>query len=82
MFFFAGQIETPTGYEITLQKQGTYTLFGGDVETLTMDVRFETNERLHIKVNKWSLDHAVLTEVAGFRIKCKCAVHCCAFVEI
>ena len=54
-FVFADQVETPTGYEITLQKQGTYTLFGGDVETLTMDVRFETNERLHIKVNKWSL---------------------------
>ncbi|XP_072039745.1 sucrase-isomaltase, intestinal-like [Amphiura filiformis] len=44
------QEDTATGYKITLQKQGTYTLFGGDVETLTMDVHFETNGRLHIKI--------------------------------
>uniref|UniRef100_H2YDG2 P-type domain-containing protein n=1 Tax=Ciona savignyi TaxID=51511 RepID=H2YDG2_CIOSA len=37
------------GYRITLAKIHTTTLFGDDVDTVTLDVSFDTEARLHIK---------------------------------
>lgn len=43
--------KTQTGYLLRLVKQGHPGPYGKDVENLTVDVRFETRERLHFKVS-------------------------------
>uniref|UniRef100_H2YDF7 P-type domain-containing protein n=1 Tax=Ciona savignyi TaxID=51511 RepID=H2YDF7_CIOSA len=43
------EVSLPNGYRITLAKIHTTTLFGDDVDTVTLDVSFDTEARLHIK---------------------------------
>lgn len=43
--------KTQTGYLLRLVKQGHPGPYGKDIENLTVDVRFETRERLHFKVS-------------------------------
>ncbi|KAM7452410.1 hypothetical protein ABFA07_000090 [Porites harrisoni] len=42
--------KTQTGYLLRLVKQGHPGPYGKDIENLTVDVRFETRERLHFKI--------------------------------
>ncbi|XP_070553627.1 sucrase-isomaltase, intestinal-like [Ptychodera flava] len=42
--------ETSFGYRIDLRRSHTYTLFGGDVDDIRIDIEFQSDERLHIKI--------------------------------
>lgn len=42
--------QTPTGYMLTLEKQGNPGPFGKDIKDLNVDLRFETKDRLHFKI--------------------------------
>lgn len=42
-------VPTSNGYKVTLQRLHTGTLFGNDVDTLTLDVTFDSASRLHMK---------------------------------
>ena len=45
--------QTPTGYMLTLEKQGHPGPYGKDINDLNVDLRFETKDRLHFKV--WNI---------------------------
>ena len=45
--------QTPTGYMLTLEKQGNPGPFGKDIKDLNVDLRLETKDRLHFKV--WNI---------------------------
>ena len=42
--------KTPTGYLLSLAKQGHAGPYGKDIENLIVDLRFEARDRLHFKV--------------------------------
>nr|XP_026694311.1 LOW QUALITY PROTEIN: lysosomal alpha-glucosidase-like [Ciona intestinalis] len=42
-------VATYNGYRVTLNRIHTSTLFGDDVDTVTLDVTFDTQSRIHIK---------------------------------
>ncbi|XP_006814115.2 sucrase-isomaltase, intestinal-like [Saccoglossus kowalevskii] len=43
-------VGTTMGYRVTLQKINTYTMFGGDIVDLILDVEFQTDDRVRVKI--------------------------------
>ena len=44
--------ETQLGYQATLQRRSASTIYGQDIDEVTLDVEFQTNNRVRFKVMK------------------------------
>ena len=44
--------ETDLGYQVILTRLSNKTLYGGDIDNVTLDVEFLTNTRLRFKVSR------------------------------
>lgn len=42
--------ETQLGYQATLKRRSASTIYGQDIDEVTLDVEFQTNDRIRFKV--------------------------------